>query len=125
MKKYLDILKEQTSRQTKRKFSLRELFVQMPEIRELSGVERDKAMLRLGIVAELDAVNLYEEMAALCESEDARDVFLSVANEEKAHVGEFEFLLEHFDEDHEKYENEGEEEAKDITGLPDHPNEEE
>jgi rubrerythrin len=50
--------------------------------------------LRSGIIAELDAINLYEQMAALASKESLRKVLLDIAKEEKTHVGEFQALLE-------------------------------
>jgi len=55
--------------------------------------EVDKEILRAGIIAELDAINLYEQMAAMAESRKIKEVLLDVAKEEKTHVGEFQALL--------------------------------
>ncbi|RLE74371.1 MAG: rubrerythrin [Thermoprotei archaeon] len=49
--------------------------------------------LRLAIIAELDAVNLYMQFAGACGDERVRRVFEDVAREEKTHVGEFLALL--------------------------------
>ncbi len=53
----------------------------------------DKEILRLGIIAELDAVSLYEQLAAMTQNSDIRKILLDVAKEEKTHVGEFQALL--------------------------------
>ncbi len=53
----------------------------------------DKQILRAGIIAELDAINLYEQMLALTTNERIRTMLLDVAKEEKTHVGEFQALL--------------------------------
>jgi len=53
----------------------------------------DKEILRAGIIAELDAINLYEQMAAMTASEHIKQVLLDIAKEEKTHVGEFQALL--------------------------------
>lgn len=55
--------------------------------------DMDKEILRAGIIAELDAINLYEQMAALTENKDIKRVLLDIAREEKTHVGEFQALL--------------------------------
>ncbi len=55
--------------------------------------ELDKEILRAGIIAELDAINLYEQMANMTENKDIKEVLLEVAREEKTHVGEFQTLL--------------------------------
>ncbi len=63
---------------------------------ELSGLnpdERDREILRLGIIAELDAINLYEQLASATEDEVIKRVLLDIAREEKTHVGEFLELL--------------------------------
>jgi rubrerythrin len=53
----------------------------------------DREILRVAIIAELDAVNLYEQLAAATDNEHIREVLLDVAKEEKTHVGEFQALL--------------------------------
>ncbi len=53
----------------------------------------DKEILRAGIIAELDAVSLYEQMAAVTENNDIKRILLDIAKEEKTHVGEFQTLL--------------------------------
>jgi rubrerythrin len=50
---------------------------------------KDKQILRVGIIAELDAVNLYEQMANASKNPDTRKVLLDIAKEEKTHTGEF------------------------------------
>jgi len=47
----------------------------------------DKEILRAGVIAELDAINLYEQMAARTENKDIKKVLLGIAREEKEHVG--------------------------------------
>ncbi|MEM4134068.1 MAG: ferritin family protein [Candidatus Micrarchaeia archaeon] len=53
----------------------------------------DKEILRAGIIAELDAINLYEQMAALAQDKKIKAMLLDIAKEEKTHVGEFQRLL--------------------------------
>jgi rubrerythrin len=53
----------------------------------------DCEILRVAIIAELDAINLYEQLAAATTKENIRKVLLEVAKEEKTHVGEFHALL--------------------------------
>jgi len=59
----------------------------------------DMEMLRVAIIAELDAVNLYEQLAASTEDEKLKEVLLDVAKEEKTHIGEFQALLLEGDEE--------------------------
>jgi len=53
----------------------------------------DKEICRLGMIAELDAINLYEQMAAMTENVNIKTVLLDIAKEEKTHTGEFQALL--------------------------------
>jgi len=55
--------------------------------------EVDKEILRAGIIAELDAINLYEQLAAMTTNKNIKTLFLDIAKEEKTHVGEFQTLL--------------------------------
>ena len=61
--------------------------------------EVDKEILRLGMIAELDAVSLYEQLAATTENENIRIMLLDIAKEEKTHMGEFQALLLKLDEE--------------------------
>ena len=63
------------------------------DIQKVKKEDLDKEILRSAIIAELDAINLYEQMAALTESNDLKTILLDVAKEEKTHVGEFQTLL--------------------------------
>jgi len=59
------------------------------------GKEIDEQILRKSIIAELEAINMYEGFASVISNEKVRKVLKDVANEEKVHVGEFlELLLE-------------------------------
>lgn len=97
---------------------LNELFVQASEIESMSaGPERDIQILRLAMIAELDASNLYEKLATLANDERVTTVMLDISREEKVHVGEFESLLEEIDTEYEKAEEEGEKEVEDLVGI--------
>lgn len=67
------------------------------DLKKVSEEDIDKEILRAGIVAEIDAINLYEQMAALTNNENVRAVLMDVAKEEKTHIGEFQALLLRFD----------------------------
>jgi rubrerythrin len=67
------------------------------DIKSVSEEDIDKEILRAAIIAELDAVNLYEQMANLTKDANIKAVLLDVAKEEKTHVGEFQALLLQFD----------------------------
>jgi len=63
------------------------------KVDKVSKADLDKEVLRVGIIAELDAINLYEQMAAVVKNAKIKDVLLDIAKEEKTHVGEFQALL--------------------------------
>jgi len=76
----------------------------------------DQEILRVGIIAELDAVNLYEQMAAMAQDENIRKILLDIAKEEKTHVGEFQTLLLNRDKQQVKEMEEGKKEVKEEVG---------
>jgi len=43
----------------------------------------DREILRAGIIAELDAINLYEQMAAMTGNEDIKKILLEIARERR------------------------------------------
>ena len=53
----------------------------------------DKEILRAAMIAELDAINLYEEMASMTQDKHLGKLLPDVAREEKTHVGEFQAVL--------------------------------
>jgi rubrerythrin len=67
-------------------------------------------------MAELDAINLYEQMAALVRKEEIRRILLDIAREEKTHVGEFQALLLKEDLDQAEELRAGEREVREKTG---------
>jgi len=97
---------------------LNELFVKTKEIEDIpAGAERDMQILRLAMIAELDASNLYEKLALLANDQRVSKVLLDISQEEKVHAGEFETLLEEIDPEYEKAEEEGEKEVGDLLGI--------
>ena len=67
---------------------------EMPiKLEKVSKGDLEKEILRIGMIAELDAVSLYEQLAAMTENQHIKRVFLDIAREEKTHVGEFQALL--------------------------------
>jgi len=72
----------------------------------------DKEILRAAIIAELDAVNLYEQMAGITQNRNIKKLLLDVAREEKTHVGEFQAFLLTEDKEQEKELKDGKEEVK-------------
>ena len=76
----------------------------------------NKEILRTAIIAELDAINLYEQMASLTNDEKIRDVLIDVADEEKTHVGEFLAMLLKYDEKQVEELEKGKKEVEEILG---------
>ena len=67
---------------------------QLPiDLGKVSKQELDKEILRLGMIAELDAVSLYEQLAGMTQDKDLKKILLDIAKEEKTHIGEFQSLL--------------------------------
>ncbi len=64
--------------------------------------EVDREILRVGIIAELDAINLYKQMAEAASNEDIKKILHDIAAEEKTHVGEFQALLLMLDKEQEQ-----------------------
>ncbi|MEM3063375.1 MAG: ferritin family protein [Nitrososphaerota archaeon] len=74
----------------------------------------DKEILRIGMIAELDAVNLYEQLANMTEDKNIKEILLDIAKEEKTHVGEFQALLVLNDKEQMKELEEGKKEVKEL-----------
>ncbi len=77
--------------------------------------EIDKEIARVGMIAELDAVNLYEQMAAMTTDKNLKKVLLDIAKEEKTHVGEFEAMLLTKDREQVKELGKGKKEIRKLT----------
>lgn len=75
----------------------------------------DKEILRVGIIAELDAVNLYEQLAAMTENKGIKRLLLDIAKEEKTHVGEFQAMLLKIDKEQVKELEKGKKEVEELT----------
>lgn len=78
--------------------------------------EIDAEILRAGIIAEYDAVSLYEQMAAMSSNAEIKKVLLEIAREEKTHVGEFQALLLKLDKEQVAELEKGKKEVADLTG---------
>ena len=85
------------------------------DLERVRGDRLAMEVLRAAIIAELDAVNLYEQMAELIEDEIIRRVLLDIAEEEKVHVGEFQALLLKLDREQAKALEKGREEVEELS----------
>ncbi|MBS7615565.1 rubrerythrin [Candidatus Bathyarchaeota archaeon] len=83
-------------------------------LEKIGKEDLDKEILRAGVIAELDAINLYEQMAAMTKNELIKKILLDIAKEEKAHVGEFQTLLLMEDKEQEKELEEGKKEVEEL-----------
>ena len=84
-------------------------------LEKVKDEDLNKEILRVGIMAELDAINLYEQMAAMTDDPSMKKVLLEVAREEKTHVGEFQALLLREDAQQKRELEKGEKEAAELT----------
>jgi len=75
----------------------------------------DKEIVRVGMIAELDAVSLYEQLAAMTENEVIKKILLDIAKEEKTHMGEFQTLLLKEDSEQVKELEEGRKEVEELS----------
>ncbi|MDY0387550.1 MAG: ferritin family protein [Methanolobus sp.] len=69
------------------------------DIGKMKKEDINKEILRAALIAELDAINLYEQMADMTENDEVKRVLLDVAKEEKTHIGEFQTLLLRMDKE--------------------------
>jgi len=76
----------------------------------------DQEVLRLAMMAELDAVNLYEQLAAMAKNKHIKAVLMDVAKEEKTHLGEFQTMLLKLDKEQVEELEHAKEEIEELTG---------
>lgn len=76
----------------------------------------DREILRVGMIAELDAINLYNQMARMTKNAGMKKMLLDIAREEKTHVGEFQALLLKIDAEQIRELKNGKQEVEEKTG---------
>jgi rubrerythrin len=86
------------------------------DVGKIKPEDIDKEILRAAIIAELDAINLYEEMSPYVKNKDIKTVLLDVAKEEKTHVGEFQALLIMLDKEQDQELRGGKKEVEELIG---------
>ena len=84
------------------------------DIEKINKEDLDKEILRVGLIAELDAINLYKQMAAITNNEEIKKVLLDIAKEEKTHVGEFQALLLKLDSEQKEELEKGKKEVDEL-----------
>lgn len=86
------------------------------EFEKINPENLDMEILRIGLIAELDAINLYEQLAAMTKNNGIKEILLDIAKEEKTHVGEFQALLLKKDKQQVKELEEGRKEVEKELG---------
>jgi len=84
------------------------------KIKKVEKENLDREILRLGMIAELDAVSLYEQLADMTEDKVIKKVLLDIAKEEKTHIGEFQALLLEKDKEQVEELKKGKEEVEEL-----------
>jgi rubrerythrin len=74
----------------------------------------DVEKLRLAVIGELDAINLYNQMATSTKNKKVREVLLDISNEEKVHVGELQKLIDELDPKNKEKREQGATEVNEI-----------
>lgn len=90
--------------------------LEYPSGRKLSKEEIAEAA-RMAIIAELDAINFYLQLARAIDDEKIRNVFEDIAKEEKTHVGEFLTILKTLDKEQIEELKKGEKEAGELLQI--------
>jgi rubrerythrin len=86
------------------------------DLKKVKKEDLDCEIARIGMIAELDAVNLYEQLAAMTENANLKKILLDIAKEEKTHIGEFQALLLQMDKEQVKELEEGKKEVEELSG---------
>lgn len=84
-------------------------------LEKIGKEEVDKEALRVAIIAELDAINLYEQLAQAATNSVIKKVLLEIAKEEKTHVGELQTLLLRIDKEQASELEKGRKEVEELT----------
>ena len=84
---------------------------------EVSNRNKDKQILRTGMIAELDTASLYEQMADKANTPQIKNILLGIAKEEKTHTGEFLHMLKEIDKETEIELQKGSKEAEKLERV--------
>jgi rubrerythrin len=84
------------------------------QLEKINKEDTDREILRAAIIGELDAINLYEQMAARATDIKVKKLLLDIAKEEKTHVGELESLLAVIDKEQKEESIKGAKEVKNL-----------
>ena len=86
------------------------------DLGKIKQEDLDREILRAAIIAELDAINLYEEFANMTDNDDIKAVLQDIAEEEKTHVGELQTLLLRADKEQLIELEKGKKEVEELIG---------
>lgn len=91
------------------------MFTRVPiNIEKVRAEGTDFEVLRTALMAELDTINLYRQMAISTRSNEIKSLLLKLAGEEKAHVGELQHILLRLDPEQAEKMEEGEKEVRNL-----------
>src|ERR1035437_5101984 len=85
------------------------------DFKNINIQDADKEILRLGMISELDAINLYEQLSTTTKNKNLKVILLDIAKEEKTHMGEFQALLLKLDKEQVKELEAGKKEVEGKT----------
>jgi len=85
------------------------------DLNKVKKEDINKEILRVGMIAELDAVSLYEQLAAKTDNANIKKMLQDIAKEEKTHMGEFQALLLKEDKEQVKELENGRKEVEEKT----------
>ena len=85
------------------------------DLKKVPKEQIDAEIARVGMIAELDAVNLYEQLAVMASDETLKKVLIDIAKEEKTHVGEFQTILLKKDKEQIKELEKGKKEVEELS----------
>jgi rubrerythrin len=84
------------------------------DLKKVKKEDIDREILRVGMIAELDAVNTYEQMAAQATNKHIKAMLLDIAREEKTHIAEFQTMLLKLDKEQVKENVKGQKEIEEL-----------
>ena len=94
------------------------MFSEKPfDIQGLPAADIDRQILRTALMAEFDAISLYEQMAAKADDALLKATLEEIARDEKVHVGQFKDLLCKLDSEQDACMDEGAEEDDELTAA--------
>ena len=85
------------------------------DLSKVAKSDINKEIARAGMIAELDAVSFYEQMAVMATDPILKKVLLDIAKEEKTHIAEFETMLLKFDKEQVQENVKGRKEVEELS----------